>query len=196
MDGSLTVISQGERAVAPLQRAAPFTEGISRHHRPFYDDYTVAKMHIAQAIGDLTDMDVFGRQVLCAVFCRPASQPIKKPDGTEGVLYLPVKEIKEDWYQHKVVLVLKTGPDAFKGDPSYLRAMFGDGVPAPVPGEWLFANANAGIQVNIAGEGGSRPQAVDRRGEPFDIFEWDGWPCRIIPDDQFFGRITKPHSVV
>jgi hypothetical protein len=132
---------------------------------------------------------------MCAVFCRPNSQPIKMPDGSESVLYLPLKEIKEDWYQHKVVLILKAGPDAFTGEDSYLRAMFGDASP-PRAGEWVFANASAGIQVNIAGDGASRPQTVDRRGEVMDLFEWDGWPCRIMTDENVLGRLEKPHSVI
>lgn len=180
--------------VAPLGQSSRFTDGVTRHHRPFFDDYTLSKLHITQAIGDITDLDIFGRNVLVAVFCRPNTMPIKMPDGSQSVLYQTQKEIKEDWYQHKVVLVLKCGPDAFRGEDSYLQAMFA-GVP-PKAGEWLFANASAGIQVNIAGEGASRPQSVDRRGEPMDIYEWDGWPCRIISDEHFLGRLERPHGVI
>lgn len=185
----------GRSAVAPLSQKAKFGDPISRLHRPHYDDYNVAKMHILQALGDLSDLDVFGRNVACAVFIRPNAMPVKMPDGTESVLYMPLKEIKEDWYQSKTVLVLKCGPEAFTGEDSYLAAMFGD-TPVPRAGEWLFANANAGIQIHLHGEGGSRPQSVDRRGEPMDIFEWDGWPCRIMSDDNFLGRIAKPHQLV
>lgn len=184
----------GRTAIAPLAQKAKFSDPIGRHHRPFYDDYDVAKMHILQALGDLSDLDIFGRQVACAVFIRPNTMPITMPDGTKSVLYLPIKEVKEDFYQNKTVLVLKCGPEAFTGEENYLTAMYGGFVPAP--GEWLFANANSGIQVNLVGDGASRPQSVDRRGEPLDIFEWDGWPCRIMSDDNFLGRIAKPHQIV
>ena len=186
---------QGVGFVRPLEKSAPFSHGVTRHHRPFFDDYNVAKLHITQAIGDLSDLDVFGRNVLVAVFVRPNTMTVRRPDGTEGVIYLPLKEILEDWYQHKVVMVLKCGPEAFTGDESYLKATFGDS-PPPKPGEWLFANASSGIQLNICGEGGSRPQGVDRRGEPMDIYEFDGWPCRLMSDESFFGRLERPHSVV
>lgn len=179
--------------VAPLAQKAKFTDGVTRHHRPFYDDYNVAKLHILQAVGDLTELDVFGRNVLCAVFCRPNTRTVPMADGSKGAIYLPVKEIKEDWYQHKVVLILKAGPDAFVWDDP--RPMFGDASP-PKAGEWVFANANSGIQVNIMGEGASRPQTVDLRDEVMDLFEWDGWPCRIMSDENVLGRLEKPHSVI
>lgn len=194
-DASRELRRHGDQYVAPLAQTARFGDAITRHHRPFYDDYTVAKMHIMQAVGDLTGFEVFGRQILLAVFCRPNVQEIKRPDGTVGALYLPVKEIKEDWWQNKAMLVLAMGPGAFAGDQSYLDMMFRSGV-APKPGEWLFANASAGIQVNMAGEGASRPQAVDRRGEPMDLFEWDGWPCRIVTDESIIGRLDRPHELV
>lgn len=183
----MTVRSQGEHFTAPLAQGAQFSEKTTSHHKPFYDDYTVAKMHILQAVGDLSELDLFGNQVLCAVFCRP--------NRTAKGVYLPVKEIKNDWWEHKVVLILKIGPDAFTGEDSYFRSTFGDR-PPPQPGEWLFSNANAGIQINLAGDGCSRPQGVDHRGEPMDIFEWDGWPCRIMGCENFIGRLCQPHFVI
>jgi hypothetical protein len=184
----LVPIEDGNRMLAPLAQTARFGEAITRHHKPAYDDYEIAKDHIHQALGDITDIEVFGRQVLVAVFCRP----IVNDRG----FFQTVKEIKEDWWQHKAVLILKLGPDAFNGTEAYLNATFGSGVPAPKPNEWLFANASAGLQVNLMGDGASRPQGKDYAGRPIDLFEWEGWPCRIIGDDNFLGRLVKPHSVV
>lgn len=192
----LVELSRGERMMAPLSQPAAFGDGITRHHRPFYDNYDVAKAHMAQAIGSIDDMHLFGRQVLIAVFCRPNTMKVKKFDGTETTIYLPVKDIKEDWWQNKACLVLKTGPDAFVGDDSYHNAVYGEGVPRPAVGDWLMVNPSAGTQLNVMGEGASRPQGVDHRDQPFDLFEWDGWPCRIVGDDNFLARISKPHSVV
>lgn len=177
----------GDAFIAPLAPAAPFSSGPGRHHRPFYDDYEVAKGFIHQALGDLSETDIWDANVLCGVFCRP--------NVTPSGIYLTEKEVKEDWWQHKVVLVLKMGPDAFQGDPSYQRARFGDAGP-PAVGDWLFARPEAGVQISLIGDGASRPQGRDHRGEPMDIFAWPGWPCRIIPHDQFLGRLTKPHSIV
>jgi hypothetical protein len=196
----VAVRGRGEIFTAPLAQSKKFADGPTRHHRPFYDDYDTAKQHIYEALGEAVDTEMFDANVLCAVFCRPNITP--------NGIYLPVKEIREDWYQHKVVLILNLGPDAFRGDPGYLDSRFGlrdaDGEiivgtgkeRSPRPGEWLFASASAGIQTSLAGDDGRRPQGIDHRGEPMDIFEWDGWPCRIIPHDAFYGRISKPHQVV
>ena len=195
-DGSLATLSQGEHAVAPISQPARFSEGVSRHHRPFYDDYRVAKLHIMQALGDISEIELWGKQVAIAVFCRPNQMPIKNADGEQvGTFYLPVKEVKEDWYQHKAGLVISMGPSAFDGDDSYLRDRFRNGQ-KPKIGDWLFGNANAGVQQQWMGTGASKPQGVDHRGQPMSLFEWDGWPVRIIHEDEFFGRVSAPHSVV
>ena len=201
-------LSQGEHFTAPLSQAAPFSESVSRHHRSFYDDYDVAKALIMQAVGDISEFEVFGRNVVIAVFCRPNVMTVKTASGEDGAIYLPVKEIKEDWWQHKAGMIVRLGPDAFRGDGTYYDAKFGT-VDArgmlevgsgearrPKIGDWIFCNASAGAQISLAGDGASRPQGVDRRGEPMDLFEWDGWPCRIIGDDTFYGRVVKPHQIV
>lgn len=185
--GTDLIPSHGEQYLSPISPAPRFSSGPSRHHRPFFDDYETAKALILQSLGDLTDIDIFGARVLCAIFCRPSINP--------GGIYLTENEVKEDWWQHKVVLVVKCGPDAFKGDDGYLQARFGDR-PAPKVGDWLFARPEAGIQIHLNGEGGSRPKARDHRGQEMDIYAWDGWPCRIIDHEEFEGRLPKPHGVV
>jgi hypothetical protein len=197
-DGKELVEARGRGVgfTAPLEQRAKFSDGVTRHHRPFYDDYDVAKLHILQSVGDLSEFEVFGRNLIMAVFCRPNMMPIKNDAGEViSHFYLPVKEAKEDQFQHKAMLVLKMGPGCFQDKEDYLRSMFGDREP-PKPGDWLWANASTGTQFNIAGEGWSSPQGVDHRGQPINLFEWDGWPCRILTDESFFGRLTKPHQVV
>lgn len=177
---------------APRQ-APKYTAGITRHHRPAYDDYTLAKMHIFQMLGDISGEDglvLFGRQVAVAVYCRPNINP--------GGIILPTKEIKEDWWQHKVVLIVAVGPDAFgkvTGSPAYFKARYGDREP-PKIGDWVFMNASSGMQISLCGDGHSRPQGVDSLGREYDLFEWDGWPVRILEDDSLIGRIGKPSAIV
>lgn len=186
---NLVTLSRGERMLAPLSQPAQYTDPIGRHHRPFYADYEVAKSHINQMVGSMDHFEVFARQVIVGVFTRPNVTP-------KG-FFLPVSEIKEDWWQHKVVLLLKAGPEAFKGDDegTYHRATFGDHA-APAVGDWLIMNASSGMQINWCGDGASRPQGKDHAGRTVDLFEWDGWPCRIVADDCFLGRLTKPHNLV
>lgn len=183
------VPSRGERFVDSDLNAPAYSERTSRHHRPSHDDYNVAKMHIMQQVGDLDDAEPFGRQVLCAVFIKPNTNP--------AGLYIGEKEQAEDMWQSKVVMVLKKGPDAFNGAQSYLDATFGKGVPPPDVGDWLFVNASAGTQISLLlSDTSSRAQGVDWRGRAINLYGWDGWPCRLIDDSNFLGRIRKPHSVV
>lgn len=164
-----------------------FTEGATRHHRQFFRDYEVAKQHIVQALGDLAGFEIFGDNVLCAVFCRPKVTP--------GGIIVPDREVKEDWWQQKAVLIVKMGPSAFEGDDSYLEAKFGRGK-VPAVGDWMMANANAGIQCSIMGPGGTRPEGVVFEDYRFDLYSGDGWPCRLIKDADFYMRIREPHGVV
>lgn len=190
----------GERFLSPATQPAQFATGVSRHHRRSYDDYDIAKAHILQAVGDISDMQIIGRKVLLGVFIRP--------NTTSTGLFLGTKEPQEDQYQHKAALILKLGPGAFSGADSYLDEMFGERDEngdliagsgrsgRPRIGDWIFANASAGIQINLAGDGCSRPQGRDPIGRTIDLFEWDGWPCRVVEDDCFLGRVVNPQSVV
>lgn len=155
-------------------------------HKLHHDDYGEAVGHIHTMLGSIKDIEVFGRQVLVAVYVRPV-----KMNG----VYQTKRAQMEDVWQGKAVLVLKLGPDAFQGDDSYVAATFGAGG-APQTGDWLFASQQSGFPVSLSGDGAERVRASDFRGDPVDIYDWDGWPCRIVPDTDFIGRITKPHSIV
>ena len=63
------------------------------------------KEKILEALGDLSNVEVFNTQVLVAVYIRPQK--------TKSGLYLSDKTIDEDRYQGKVGLLVKMGPHAF-----------------------------------------------------------------------------------
>ena len=197
MDNDVAVFDP-KAELSPWQRApsqpAQYS-GIARHHRKAFDDYGIAKAHILQAIGDFDDMQLFGSRVLLAVFCKPQVQARKKGDGTEFLWISPLKEAKEDWWQGKACMILAIGPDAFRGDDSYIEATFGPQGP-PKVFDWVFANANAGTQISLMGDGASRPQGVDMRGETIDCYEWDGWPCRVVDHHEIYGRLLNPQLAV
>lgn len=157
-------------------------------HKWGHEDYEVAKEHIWRQIGKLDELEIFGRQVLVAVYTRPAFNARTKMHHTEA-------DQRKDWYEGKVGLVLAMGPDAFTGDDSYIKQTYGK-AGAPVVGQWLFQNANTGIQFSICNDGAERVKYEDRHGEPHALYPGDGWPVRIVSDDGFLGRIVKPHSVV
>lgn len=198
----LVELGHGDKMVQGFRhQSQPFGEKSTRHHRPFFEDYSVSKSHILQAIGDYSGCRLMSRQCLVAVFV--------KPNITPGGIWQPLSEVKNDWWENKTVLLLAHGPDAFHGDDAYYDAMFGipdmeSGGPVvgsgrknrPRIGEWLYANASEGLQTSLCGEGASRPQGTDRRGDTIDLYEWDGWPCRIIPDDRFLQWVDKPHHVI
>lgn len=181
---------------------------VSQLHKKGHADYAEAVRDIHAQIGDISKEQVFGRQVLCAVYVRPQ---VTEPSPGKFV-WTPATTQDEDVWQGKALLVLKLGPNAFKGDDSYLRATFppvlgGDGNPVvddkgaeiidvPKVGDWLFARPNDGIPMSVMGEGATRPQGEDFRGGPVDKFEWDGWPCRILQDESFFGKMSTPNKIV
>lgn len=160
----------------------------SRLHNWHHDDYQIAKEHIWRQIGDISESQVFGRQVLCAIYIRPTRNPKTGLEYTE-------KQQAEDIAQGKSMLVLQLGPDAFQGDEAYQKAMFGEWGP-PKVGDWLWARSNVGEPLQMAGEGAERITHEDRRGEKQNSYPFDGWPCRVLADESFIGRVAKPHQVV
>lgn len=153
-----------------------------------HEDYEVAKDHIRRQLGSFDGLRIFGRQVLVAVYVRPAF------NARTGVHHTP-KHQEADWYEGKVVLLLKVGPSAFTGEPDYLRSMYGEGSP-PKPGDWLFQNANTGIQISFCGDNAERVQYEDRHGDKHPLYPSDGWQVRMTLDDGFLGGLDRPTSVV
>jgi co-chaperonin GroES (HSP10) len=63
---------------------------------------------LKKEIGDLSQIEIFNTQILCAVYIRPQK--------TKSGLYLPDSTVAEDQHQSKVGLVVKMGADAFIDD--------------------------------------------------------------------------------
>lgn len=157
-------------------------------HKHHHADYTIAQEHIWRQIGEL-DLEPFGREVVCAVYVRPLENPLTGWTTTEA-------KQREDIPQGKIVMVIAVGPDAFQGDEGYLAARFGAKGP-PQIGDWLMVRAAEGHPTNIAGEGSEIVMYEDRHGEPHQAYGWEiGWPCRVINDEGFIGRVKNPHSVI
>jgi hypothetical protein len=160
----------------------------SNLHRWHHDDYEVAKADIWRQLGDITESQVFGRNVLAAIYIRPAFNEANKLAYTE-------KQQAEDIAQGKSLMILQLGPDAFRGDDEYVESMFGKWGP-PKVGDWLWARAGTGEPLQMCGEGSVRVKYQDRRFEEQNSYPFDGWPCRVLHDDSFIGRVAKPHQVV
>lgn len=163
------------------------TAEATKLHNWHHDNYDEAKLQILQAIGSTDDLEIFGKTVLVAPYIRP--------EKTATGLFMTKKQQSEDIYQGKAVLIVKCGPDAFNGDASWLAANFGDRKP-PEPGDWCFLRADSGFDVSLCGDGAQRVKGKDSVGRAIDVYDWDGWPCRIVSDEHFIGRLNKPHQLV
>jgi co-chaperonin GroES (HSP10) len=117
------------------------------------------KKAILAALGDLTGAEVFDDLVLVATFIRN--------EKTKAGLYLPTEHLKEDEYQGKVALVVKTGPLAY--------------------GEWE-SDRDKGQKAAI----GSWIVAAIKDGWPVQI---NGVACRFIPYEKIRMRVSDPTMV-
>jgi co-chaperonin GroES (HSP10) len=66
---------------------------------------TDPRAKLKEELGDLSSVEIFNNQILCAVYIRPQK--------TKSGLYLSDKTTDEDRYQSKVGLIVKMGPQAF-----------------------------------------------------------------------------------
>lgn len=160
----------------------------SKLHGWHHDNYDEAKKQIWGYLGSLDDLEVFGRDVFVAMYVRPNINP-------KTGFIMGARQQTEDVYSGKVVMIVKCGPDAFDGDDGWLKARFGD-KQKPEPGDWCFMPEGAGDAHSLYGDGAKRSQSKDARGELMDVYDWDGWPCRLVRDEQLRGRLNKPHQVV
>lgn len=117
------------------------------------------KQAIFTAVGDLSKEQVLGDLVLVATYIRP--------EKTAGGIIRPTENIKEDEFQGKVGLVLKTGPLAY-GDWE-LDDQRGS---AANPGDWIVYAIKDGWAVTV-----------------------NGVPCRLVPYERIRMRISDPNVV-
>jgi hypothetical protein len=158
-------------------------------HRWHHDDYDLAKREIMRQLGSSQDLEVFGATVLGAMYVRP------KINSATKFVMSNEKQL-DDVYNGKAVLIIKCGPDAFKGTADWLKQQFGDALP-PAPGDWCFVrDGSIGDPIWFCGDGAERVRVEDRNGEMMDNYPWDGWPCRVFDHMQFWSRMNKPHQLV
>lgn len=68
---------------------------------------------ILDEIGDISGVEIFNNQVLCAVY--------RRPEKTRGGILLPGSNLDEDKFQSKIGLVLKMGASAFEEDSEWFK---------------------------------------------------------------------------
>lgn len=95
---------------------------------------------IREAVGDLSQLELTGVQVLVGTYIRPKA--------TKGGIILTDKARDEDLYQGKTGLVLKVAPGAFV-DGDNADTKFHEFKAAP--GDWIFYGVQDGLSLNING---------------------------------------------
>lgn len=93
---------------------------------------------IFEKIGNTDGLDVLHNHILVAIYIRP--------EKTQGGIFLADQTIKEDEYQGKCGLVIKTGPLAFQDDD---RNDFGG--KSVVRGEWVIFRVSDGFSLKVNG---------------------------------------------
>jgi len=122
---------------------------------------------IQDKVGDLKNVEIFGNDVLVAIY--------KRPEKTKSGIILSEKYRDEDIYQGKVGLVLKVGPVAFVDeDNNTFRDIR--------VGDWVVFRPSDGWQVTLNTLKGniSKENTVD---------------CRILSDVSIRMRVLHPDSI-
>ncbi len=124
---------------------------------------TDPKQALLDKVGDLSGVEVFGNDVLCAIYHRP--------NKTKSGLYLSDDTIAEDRWQSKVALVLKLGPTAYMDENGIKFRDISEG-------DWICIRPSDGFPVQLSSE-----NAVTSR---------DAVPCRIVSDVHIRLRVSHP----
>jgi len=98
---------------------------------------TDPKDQILEALGDISQVELFHNQVLLAVYIRP--------EKTKSGLILTDSHRDEDRYQSKVGLLVKQGPMAFEQDGNWFSGMsFNEH-------DWLVFRPSDGWSITVNG---------------------------------------------
>ena len=96
------------------------------------------RQKILDEIGDISGLQIFNNQVLCAIYIRPQK--------TKSGIYMTDSYRDEDRYQSKVGLVLKKGPSAFVDETG--EWFHGTAVEV---NDWIVLRPSDGWAINVNG---------------------------------------------
>lgn len=128
---------------------------------------TDPKEALLAKVGDLEGIEVFGSDILVAIY--------KRPNKTKSGIILTDNTLNEDKWQGKAALVLKLGPTAYLDeDGNKFRDI--------KVGDWVVARPSDGwsCTLNTLKTGVSAEDVVD---------------CRIMTDISVRLRVTDPDSI-
>ena len=121
---------------------------------------------ILQRVGDLKDVEVFGNDILIAVYMRPQK--------TKSGIILTDAARAEDAFQGKVGLIVKMGPTAYMDED-------GEKFRDIKENDWVVFRASDGwpVTLNAANSTSSRDAVI----------------CRIITDINIRMRVSSPDAI-
>jgi co-chaperonin GroES (HSP10) len=96
------------------------------------------KKSIRDELGDISDVEIFNNQVLCAIYVRP--------EKTASGIYVTQTTRDEDKIQGKVGLIIKMGPAAFVDDGQWFSGNL-----IFVEDEWVVFRPSDGWSVTVNG---------------------------------------------
>jgi len=91
------------------------------------------KLALINALGDISQEEVLGDLVLIAIYIRP--------EKTSGGIIRPIDNVKEDEFQGKVGLIVKSGPLATEYEDG--------GAPSCQVGDWVVYSIKDGWSVTV-----------------------------------------------
>jgi co-chaperonin GroES (HSP10) len=127
---------------------------------------TDPKLEILDRVGDLADVEVFGNDILVALYIRPQK--------TKSGIILADSTRDEDRWQGKAGLVLKLGPTAYVDDD-------GNTFRDLKVGDWVVFRPSDGwpVTLNAANSTASK----------------DAVPCRVVSDIHIRLRVSTPDAI-
>jgi co-chaperonin GroES (HSP10) len=121
------------------------------------------KAFLLEGLGDISDVELFHNNLIVAIY--------RRPEKTAGGIILTDKHRDEDVYQGKIGMVVKLGPNAFKGDDAW-------NWPDIKEGDWVVFRPSDGWSMSIRGKGKTDPVL-----------------CRRLKDTSIEGRIPNPDMI-
>ena len=125
------------------------------------------RVAINNRVGDISEIEVFGNDVLVAIY--------KRPTKTKSGIILTDNTLNEDVHQGKVGLVLKMGPTAYLDED-------GNKFRDVNEGDWVVFRPSDGWRVTLNTLQGtySKDDTVD---------------CRVLSDISVRSRVQDPDSI-
>ena len=122
---------------------------------------------LLERVGDLSEVEIFGNDVLVAIY--------QRPNRTKSGLYLTDDTVGEDRWQSKVGLVLKVGPTAYinEDDGTKFRDV--------KEGDWVVLRPSDGYPVQFSSQSAKTSRDVV--------------PCRIVSDIHIRCRVSHPDLI-